>query len=158
MDDALLEQATVKLREAGVRMTPQRRVILEYLYQQRNHPTADDIHREIGAKYPEFRALSVTTIYNNLKTLKKYGLIKEIYTQAGIARYDSNIDHHHHLLCTVCGSIADYYYPLRFPVDELRIDSDFTVEDIYVELRGICRLCKTQPELQAVSQPDQKVT
>jgi Fur family peroxide stress response transcriptional regulator len=143
MDDLQLERATGVLREAGVRMTPQRKVILEYLYQQKNHPTVEDIFREISVKYPEFHALSVTTIYNNLKILKKLGLLKEIYSHNGSTRFDCNTDNHHHLLCTNCGRITDYYFPIALPLDELQSEQDFAVRDIYVELRGFCRECRT---------------
>lgn len=142
MAEMLLQKATEVLQEAGVRMTPQRRVILENLYQHKHHPTVDELFRHICNNYPGFDSLSTTTIYNNLKILKKHGLVKEIYSQSGTTRYDGNIDNHHHMVCKACGTIIDTYYPLQLPLAGLQEAEGFTIDDVYVEIRGFCQTCK----------------
>lgn len=142
MVETAMQKATEILQKAGVRMTPQRQVILENLYQRHHHPTVEELLRQIQENIPGFHSLSTATIYNNLKILKKYGLVKEIYTQTGTTRYDGNIDCHHHLHCTSCGKIIDSYYPLGLPISELQAAEGFSIHDVYVELRGLCPACK----------------
>lgn len=142
MTDLMLEKASEKLKKAGVRMTAQRKVIMKYIYQNHNHPTAEEIFEEICRNHPDFASLSAGTIYNNLKILKKHGLIREIYSHNGIARYDSNVDIHHHLLCMYCGKIIDFYHPISLPIEELHQKNGFKVEDLNIEVRGKCRECE----------------
>lgn len=147
MGDLALEKATAILQEAGVRMTPQRRVILQQLYQQ-HHPTVEELYRQICSSSPSYLSLSQTTIYNNLKILKQHGLVKEIYDQtAGIARYDSNLDTHHHLVCKHCDRIMDSSISFPLPLHDVEKREGFTTEDWYIELRGICQDCKQKPSV-----------
>lgn len=66
-----LDDAIKKLKNTGVRMTPQRHAILEYLYDTMDHPTADDIYKALEGKFPN---MSVATVYNNLRMLTQAGL------------------------------------------------------------------------------------
>lgn len=141
MAELPLRRAAEKLREVGVRITAQRQAILEYLYQSNSHPTAEEIFKAISKQDSNFGSLSPATIYNNLKVLKKYNLVKEIYSQNGIARYDGNMDLHHHLLCNCCGKITDFYDTIFLPVTKLSHETGFGVVEPYVELRGVCGGC-----------------
>jgi len=142
MADRLMQKATEVLQQAGIRMTPQRRVILHNLYHNRNHPTVEELFRQICDNYPGFHSLSTTTIYNNMRILKKHGLVKEIYSHTGITRYDGNIDTHHHLVCKVCDKITDSYFPLPLPISQLQDAEGFSIDDVYIEIRGICPSCQ----------------
>lgn len=144
MAEVQSRRATEKLREAGVRITAQRQAILEYLYQSNSHPTAEEIFKAICNQYSNFSSLSQATIYNNLKVLRKYNLVKEIYAQNGITRYDCNMDLHHHLLCNYCGKITDFYDTIFLPVNKLSHETGFGVVEPYVELRGVCQGCITK--------------
>ncbi|MDX5324531.1 MAG: peroxide-responsive transcriptional repressor PerR, partial [Exiguobacterium sp.] len=56
----MLDHAVQSLREHGVRMTPQRQAILEYLVTEHSHPTADDIYKALSGRFPN---MSVATVY-----------------------------------------------------------------------------------------------
>lgn len=64
MVNEAVDRAVKELKAGGVRITPQRYAILEYLIQYRNHPTADEIFRSLESRFPN---MSVATVYNNLK-------------------------------------------------------------------------------------------
>ncbi|SUM33915.1 transcription regulator Fur family [Staphylococcus gallinarum] len=55
-----LEDSIASLRNAGIRITPQRQAILKYLIASETHPTADEIYQALS---PDFPNISVATIY-----------------------------------------------------------------------------------------------
>lgn len=62
-----LQEALTTLKKSGVRITPQRHAVLEYLMQSMKHPTADEIYKALEDKFPN---MSVATVYNNLRVFR----------------------------------------------------------------------------------------
>lgn len=93
------------LQKHGVKPTPQRMVIAEYVINTKNHPTADKIFQAVAEQLPV--ALSRATVYNTLNTLVQAGALKEVYLESGPARYDANIDDHHHFIDIKTGKVFD---------------------------------------------------
>ena len=99
-------QAEVMLLSRGVKPTPQRMVITEYLLSTDEHPTAEQVLSAVANRLPV--ALSRATVYNTLNTLVSSGVIQEVYTDpGGPARYDANMEQHHHFVDTKSGRIFD---------------------------------------------------
>ncbi len=48
------------------------------------------------------------TVYRTLATLESKGLIRRTGALGGPARYDANMDRHHHFVCKVCGMVKDF--------------------------------------------------
>src|SRR5690625_1590399 len=90
-----LQQAIDTLKKAGVRITPQRHAVLEYLLTSMSHPTADEIYRALEGKFPN---MSVATVYNNLRILKEIGLVRELTYGDDSSRFDSNMRDHYHII------------------------------------------------------------
>jgi Fe2+ or Zn2+ uptake regulation protein len=63
----------------GLKMTPQRRAIVEYLQTCTDHPTADEVLTAVNDKFP---MTSRPTVYNTLNWLKGSGLVNEVYEEA----------------------------------------------------------------------------
>ncbi|HCD5668713.1 peroxide-responsive transcriptional repressor PerR, partial [Staphylococcus aureus] len=82
-----LEESIASLRQAGVRITPQRQAILRYLISSHTHPTADEIYQALS---PDFPNISVATIYNNLRVFKDIGIVKELTYGDSSSRFDFN--------------------------------------------------------------------
>lgn len=93
------------LLSRGVKPTPQRVVIADYLLQTDSHPTADEVLSAVSEALPV--ALSRATVYNTLNTLKEAGVIREVLTEPGRVRYDANVSHHHHFVDVNTGKIVD---------------------------------------------------
>ncbi len=49
--DHELEESIASLRQAGVRITPQRQAIMRYLISSHSHPTADEIYQALSPKF-----------------------------------------------------------------------------------------------------------
>lgn len=108
MAEEELREAIDSLKQSGVRITPQRHAILEYLITSMTHPTADDIYKALESKFPN---MSVATVYNNLRVFKKSGLVKELTYGDSSSRFDYASSDHYHVICNTCGKIVDFHYP-----------------------------------------------
>lgn len=93
------------LLKKGVKPTPQRMVIADYLLHTFSHPTADEVLAAVENKLP--CALSRATVYNTLNCLVEAGVIQEVFTEPGKARYDANVSDHHHFVDKKSGRILD---------------------------------------------------
>ncbi|WP_399660766.1 peroxide-responsive transcriptional repressor PerR, partial [Staphylococcus aureus] len=111
-----LEESIASLRQAGVRITPQRQAILRYLISSHTHPTADEIYQALS---PDFPNISVATIYNNLRVFKDIGIVKELTYGDSSSRFDFNTHNHYHIICEQCGKIVDFQYPQLNEIERL---------------------------------------
>jgi Fe2+ or Zn2+ uptake regulation protein len=93
------------LHRYGVKPTPQRMVIAQYVLNSKTHPTADQIFQEVAQDLPVL--LSRATVYNTLNALVEAGAVREVYIQSGPARYDANIGEHHHFVDVKTGKVID---------------------------------------------------
>lgn len=93
------------LTKSGIKPTPQRMVIADYLLHTHCHPTAEDVLAAVEKKLP--CSLSRATVYNTLNSLVKAGVIQEVFTEPGKTRYDANISEHHHFVDMRSGRVID---------------------------------------------------
>lgn len=89
---------------AALRPTAQRYAVLEYLARHEVHATADEIFAAVNRDDPR---ASRATVYNNLRSLAKAGLVREVSSEGKAARYDANLHRHHHFICDKCGTVED---------------------------------------------------
>jgi Fur family peroxide stress response transcriptional regulator len=127
-----------RYREIGLKLTPQRLAILEYLDGNTSHPSAEDIYSSVKEKFP---TMSFATVYNTLETLRKRGQILELTIDPDRKRYDPNIHPHNHLICLRCKTIVDVDLDFEILIpDEAR--KSFDVLGNHIEFYGICEKCK----------------
>lgn len=137
--DDKLQVAIERLKKSGVRITPQRHAVLEYLLTSMSHPTADEIYKALEEKFPN---MSVATVYNNLRILREIGLIKELTYGDDSSRFDSNMNDHYHIICEDCGKIVDFHYPTLDEIESLAEKvSGFDISHHRMELYGKCEQC-----------------
>ncbi|MDR6227620.1 peroxide-responsive transcriptional repressor PerR [Desmospora profundinema] len=142
MENNRLNRAVEQLKSTGVRMTPQRYAILEYLLTSLGHPTADDIYKALEGRFPN---MSVATVYNNLRVFKEAGLVRELTYGDSSSRFDANMHEHYHIICRECGKIVDFEYPSLIKVEEEAAKvTGFQVENHRMEIYGRCRSCQEQ--------------
>jgi len=133
------------LREAGLRVTPQRLVIYETLVKDKHHPTAQVLFERLQHTLP---SLSQATVYNTLETMAEMGLVRELGTAGdGTVRYDADISPHAHLVCTDCNSIEDFQVvELPYPDPSALAESGYTIRSMGVYYYGLCRDCREKRE------------
>ncbi|WP_124726557.1 peroxide-responsive transcriptional repressor PerR [Staphylospora marina] len=140
MSSSRLAEAVEALKEAGVRMTPQRQAILSFLYSTMSHPTADEIYKALEGTFPN---MSVATVYNNLRVFKEAGLVKELTYGDSSSRFDANMMDHYHVICRKCGKITDFDHPPLSMMESRAAEATgYQVESHRMELYGVCPDCQ----------------
>jgi len=127
-----------KYRDKGLKLTPQRLAILEYLDGNKSHPSAEDIYASVRQKYP---TMSFATVYNTLEALRKKGKVLELTIDDERRRYDPDVSTHHHLICTDCRKIVDIEDVFSISVPEEQKCS-YEVTGNHIEFYGVCPDCK----------------
>jgi Fur family transcriptional regulator, peroxide stress response regulator len=136
----ILDKTLAELKEKGVRLTPQRQAILEFLKTVDTHPNAEDVYMNIRNKYP---GISLGTIYNTLNMLCDKGIIQELSYGDMCSRFDGNPAHHYHVTCQHCGKVADYHGPVMNKIEtEVAHDSGFLITSHRMEFYGFCPECQ----------------
>ncbi|MHA0858461.1 peroxide-responsive transcriptional repressor PerR [Paenibacillus sp. CMAA1364] len=135
-----VQHALEQLKTTGVRITPQRHAILDFLLDSMTHPTADEIYRALEPRFP---SMSVATVYNNLKMFIESGMVRELTYGDSSSRFDANVSEHYHVICEQCGKIEDFMYPSLVEVErEAEQVTGFQVNGLRLELYGVCDTCK----------------
>ncbi|MBI5102641.1 MAG: transcriptional repressor [Nitrospirae bacterium] len=127
-----------KYKDLGLKLTPQRLAILDCLEGNISHPSAEDIYKEVSAKFP---TMSFATVYTTLATLKQKGRVAEITIDPDKKRFDPNTERHHHLICTKCRKVVDIFdvYDIEPPKGRC---GDFEITGNHIEFYGCCPECR----------------
>ncbi len=127
-----------KYKAIGIKLTPQRIAILEYLDGNKEHPSAEEIYREVSKRFP---TMSFATVYNTLQTLRERGSILELTIDPDKKRFDPNTEPHHHLICLRCKKIVDVHGEYKLEVPEIE-RGKFEIIGNHIEFYGLCQRCK----------------
>lgn len=123
-----------------LRITKQRRIILEELRRSKSHPTADELYEKVRCRLPR---ISLGTVYRNLELLSRGGLIGKIENTGVKMRFDSVVEPHYHIHCRHCGRVSDL--KLADPPDLAGLieNSDgFRVTGYRLNFTGVCPRCQ----------------
>jgi Fur family transcriptional regulator, ferric uptake regulator len=128
------------LRERGLRLTPQRQLILEAVFEL-GHATPEQVHHHVRERAA---GVNITTVYRTLELLEELGLVNHTHLSHGSPTYHAAGEHQHvHLVCRNCGSITEVDPDVMQPVTErLRTDLGFRVDVGHVSLFGECGNCE----------------
>ncbi len=125
------------LIKAGLKVTPQRLVVLEAVTKLGDHPTAERIIDFIKQNHPN---IAVGTVYKTLETFVEKEIIEKVKTDKDIMRYDAILEKHHHLYCIKSDRIEDYYddelNQILKDYFEKKNIKDFKIEDIKLQIIG----------------------
>ena len=136
-----------RLREWGVRVTPQRLAIAEAVLNSEDHPSVQQIFERVRDHFP---SMTLATIYSTLDVLERSGLIQELpFPQ--FSRYESNMDPHVNLVCIQCGNVIDSAVGQDAVVrlrDQISGQANFQVAWQRVDFHGWCRRCAAQRQSQ----------
>jgi Fur family peroxide stress response transcriptional regulator len=140
----MMEKPTNKYRGMGLKMTPQRIAILEYLEGNKNHPSADEVYKAVSKKFP---TMSLATVYNTLESLKERGVLKELTMDPYKKRFDPQSEPHHHLICVDCLKIIDVHSKFRINLPEIECGG-YDIIGNHIEFYGRCSNCKIRNKSQ----------
>ena len=135
-----VEKIAAGLREKGLKLTPQRRLIIEILSRDRTHPTVDEVYRQVVVTMPE---VSRTTVYNTIREMATLGEVVEVQdiSDGGI-RYDTCAESHNHFFCLSCRSLIDVDVDLPGAESYSGALEGCQIVKQQLTLYGICPACR----------------
>lgn len=134
-----------------LRMTPQRRIILEEIAKVDTHPAADEVYERVRQRLPR---ISLGTVYRNLEVLSEHGLIRKLDFGDGQKRFDQNPRAHYHVRCLRCGCIGDAFVePVVAIEDSIKDATEFEVAGHRLDFFGLCPHCKNEGHTSIESSP-----
>ena len=101
----MFKELQQKCSAAGLKMTGQRKVILQVLEEAEDHPSVEVVYeraKEIDS------SISIATVYRTLNLLDELDLVIKHEFQEGYSRYEVNWDHHHHLVDLETGEVVEF--------------------------------------------------
>lgn len=125
-----------------LRMTRQRRTLMEILRRKNWHPTAEEIYGIVRERMPK---ISLGTVYRNLDILARDGVIQKIEGAGAYRRFDGNPMPHFHVQCLNCMEVWDAEVtPDSWPLPVLSSCPDFRVTGIRLIFEGYCSQCRSE--------------
>jgi Fe2+ or Zn2+ uptake regulation protein len=130
-------ELTEAFRQQGLKLTPQRQLLFRLLHGNPAHPSAEALHARASELMP---GISLRTVYQTLNDLAAMGDLQPVSVGSGPARFDPNVDDHHHAVCSLCGDVADVYIA---NLSALEIDGldGFRADSARLVFSGTCRRC-----------------
>jgi len=127
------------LRRVGIRATRQRVALLTILARAQGPVAVEEITRA-GRQ-----AFDLTTAYRTFDAFVLAGIARRIELAQGRALYELATEHHHHAVCTTCGTIADIDACLPRGIDARvkKLSGFASIDDHSLEFFGTCTSCAT---------------
>ena len=125
------------LRTRGCRLTPSRRVVAEAALSSDEPFSVADVQR----RTPQ---VGRATVFRTIKMLVDLDLLCRVLLEDGTPRYRlRRLEHHHHLVCTVCGDVEDFVdCDLEAMSAELAGRTNYEIQGHRLELFGLCPTCQ----------------
>ncbi|MGH9266770.1 MAG: Fur family transcriptional regulator [Acidimicrobiales bacterium] len=143
MAGTLHDTVATRLRGVQQRYTLRRRALVEALAgTERPLAIADLLAAQPVA--------AQSSVYRNLAVLGSAGVVRRVAAEDEFSRFELAEDltsHHHHLLCSACGRVADYTLPERLEramekaITEVSSQTGFRARAHRVDLVGVCAAC-----------------
>jgi Fur family ferric uptake transcriptional regulator len=128
------------LKEKGLKLTPQRRLIVDAIHETNVHLTTEEIIAHVQARMPEVHK---STIYRTLDLLEKAGCVYKSELDAHTIYHHAEEGHHHHLVCSQCGRIIECEEDLFKSLENTLIKQyHFHVDFKHLVMSGLCEECR----------------
>ena len=126
-----------------MRLTDQRKLIVNVFSKNKGHLSAEDLYRQIQKKTP---GIGFATVYRTLKLLADAGLAAGKNFGDGFVRFECCVgrskDHHDHLICTRCGKIVEFINNhIENLQEEVAQNHGFTIKTHSLDIYGVCQDC-----------------
>ena len=139
------------LKKAGLKVTEQRRTILNFLLQNHGPFTVEEIAMKLKNE-----GFDLATLYRSMGTFEESNLVEKRLFGDGLVRWEMvghahedgcehrHHGHHHHLMCTVCKKIVQLDVCLPDVVQMQVARLGYALLKHNLEFSGICPQCQTK--------------
>lgn len=144
MVTALHDDVATRLRRGRQRYTAARRALVELLHDlERPHSITELLEADAS--------MSQSSLYRNLGVLEQHDVVRRLSSTDDVARFelaeDVTGEHHHHLVCTTCGTIQDIDVApeveaaMHVAIGDAADERGFRTDFHRLELLGTCTDC-----------------
>jgi Fur family peroxide stress response transcriptional regulator len=135
-----LGEFVARCRKRGIAVTPQRLAVIRALLASENHPSTDEICATVRRRHPH---VSLATVHRILDQFCEVGEARKVTLLHDFARYDGNVEPHHHILCVRCRRVYDIEIPEVDKLLEGRTSlGQFALLRCSLEIDALCRRCQ----------------
>jgi Fur family ferric uptake transcriptional regulator len=131
------------LADQGLRLTDQRRQIVDFLLHAEQHVTMQEVYQALKKK-----GIGKVTVFRALKMLEECRLAERVTAPGGRAKFEIKFErpHHDHLICITCGRIREVQWPAVERIQEKTCKA-LAFEPIWHrhEIFGRCAACRSRP-------------
>ncbi len=100
-----MKQLAQRCADSGLKMTGQRKTILQVLEDAQDHPSVETVFERAKQKDS---SISIATVYRTLSLLDEMDLIVRHEFKENFSRYETNVEHHHHLIDLETGEVIEF--------------------------------------------------
>jgi Fur family transcriptional regulator, ferric uptake regulator len=134
-----MDRSLEKLKNAGYKLTPRRKAMLQIFARRDKHLSAEEVWIELGKK---FRRCGLPGVYRNLESLTECGILASIRRPDRKKHYGlckaEHQKHHHHITCIKCGKVEEIE---ACAIKEGKSIKGYKVVSHFMQVDGICSAC-----------------
>ena len=132
------------LQQRGVRLTRQRRILLDLIDKSGKHLDAESL---FALAQQQDTKLNRVTVYRTLKLLKEGGLVDELdlmHYGGDQHYYETKMKQEHaHIICMRCGKVEEFFgEPLQKLRRQIELHFGFQILLARTEIGGYCSHCQ----------------
>lgn len=130
--------STERLEDTGYRLTAPRRAVLDAITSISRPFTIE----ELSDRLPN---IGRATVFRTVKLLNELDIVCRVPLEDGGVRYERSRsdEHHHHLICSACGSVTEFSDPtLDAAIEQNAATAGFALDGHSAELYGRCASCQ----------------
>jgi Fur family ferric uptake transcriptional regulator len=132
---------SIILKAKGFKLTPQRRLILDFIHDKESHLTAEEIIRFVEERSP---GIDKSTVYRTLDLLEESGCVTKSEMDGHFIYHHAGEVHHHHLVCRSCGRTIDCSEDIFTEVKQKLVKHyGFKANLKHMMVKGICKECRS---------------
>ena len=137
-----VEDMRAALKARGLRMTPQRQLILHVVADLHGHISVDQVYQQVVTQFPD---VNISTVYRTLEVLEELGFVRHTHFHDSVAQYQRTDEAlHQHMQCSVCGHDSELDIAILQPLaEELKRRYGFTADLTHTAIVGVCAACQT---------------
>jgi Fur family ferric uptake transcriptional regulator len=133
----------IALKQRGLRMTPQRQLILDAVAEMHGHVSVDQVYQQVVREFPD---VNISTVYRTLEMLEELGVVRHTHFHDGVAQYErTDAARHHHMVCSRCGADSELELDVLQPLaEELKRRYGFEADLAHSAIIGVCKACASR--------------
>jgi len=140
MSERLADDVIELLRQRGLRMTPQRRVIVAEIMRTQGHISPTALARKVQGEMP---GVNASTIYRTLSLLEEAGVLAHAHLEGGAEYHRAEDAGHVHLSCSRCGTEDDLSLDEAAALQHLiEQHHGFQPDLTHFAISGLCAECQ----------------